>query len=99
MSLYARYAALLDGVLDELQAGGVLPAELNRRPVAVEPPRDPTHGDLATNAAMVLAKAAGTNAPGDRRRSTRALATAKKIEHTEVATTITGKDVTGRLAR
>ena len=61
MSLYARYAALLDGVLDELQSEGVLPAELNRRAVAVEPPRDPTHGDLASNAAMVLAKGAGTN--------------------------------------
>ena len=34
---------------------------LNRRAVAVEPPRDPTHGDLASNAAMVLAKGAGTN--------------------------------------
>ena len=61
MSLYARYAALLDGVLDELQAEGILPAELNRRAVAVEPPRDPAHGDLASNAAMVLAKGAGTN--------------------------------------
>jgi arginyl-tRNA synthetase len=61
LSLYARYAALLDGVLDELQAEGILPAGLNRRAVAVEPPRDPAHGDLASNAAMVLAKAAGTN--------------------------------------
>ena len=61
MSLYARYAALLDGVLDDLQAEGALPAELNRRAVAVEPPRDPSHGDLASNAAMVLAKGAGTN--------------------------------------
>jgi arginyl-tRNA synthetase len=61
LSLYARYAALLDGVLDELQSEGILPAGLNRRAVAVEPPRDPTHGDLATNAAMVLAKAAGMN--------------------------------------
>ncbi len=61
MSLYAKYGALLDGVLDELVADGALPAELNRRQVAVEPPRDPAHGDLATNAAMVLAKAAGTN--------------------------------------
>jgi arginyl-tRNA synthetase len=37
-----------------------LPAEFDRRNVTVEPPRDPAHGDLATNAAMVLAKAAGT---------------------------------------
>ena len=61
MSIYAQYAALLDGVLDELEAEGALPAGLERRAVAVEPPRDAAHGDLATNAAMVLAKAAGTN--------------------------------------
>ena len=61
MSLYAQYAALLDRVLDDLVAEGALPAELDRRNVTVEPPRDPSHGDLATNAAMVLAKPAGTN--------------------------------------
>ena len=61
MSLYAQYAALLDGVLDELVAEGVLPAGLDRGHVTVEPPRDPSHGDLAINAAMVLAKPAGTN--------------------------------------
>src|SRR3954464_11592893 len=61
MSLYAQYAALVDGVLDELVAEGALPADLDRKNVTVEPPRDPAHGDLATNAAMVLAKAAKTN--------------------------------------
>ena len=61
MSLYAQYAALLDGVLDDLVAEGTLPAELDRKNVTVEPPRDPAHGDLATNAAMVLSKAAKTN--------------------------------------
>lgn len=61
MSLYARYSALLDGILDDLVADGVLASGLNRKAVAVEPPRDPSHGDLATNAAMVLAKGAGTN--------------------------------------
>jgi arginyl-tRNA synthetase len=61
MSLYAQYAALLDGVLDDLVSEGALPAGLDRRNVTVEPPRDPSHGDLAANAAMVLAKPAGTN--------------------------------------
>ena len=61
MSLYAQYAALLDGVFDDLVSEGALPAGLDRRNVTVEPPRDPAHGDLATNAAMVLAKPAGTN--------------------------------------
>lgn len=61
MSLYAQYAALLDGVLDELVADGILPDELDRKNINVEPPRDASHGDLATNAAMVLAKPAGSN--------------------------------------
>ena len=61
MSLYAQYAALLDGVLDDLVSEGTLPGGIERRNVTVEPPRDASHGDLATNAAMVLAKAAGTN--------------------------------------
>ncbi|GAA3905354.1 arginine--tRNA ligase [Sphingomonas limnosediminicola] len=61
MSLYAQYAALLDGVLDELVSEGALPQGIERRNVTVEPPRDASHGDLATNAAMVLAKGAGTN--------------------------------------
>ncbi len=61
MTLYARFTAHIDAVLDSLTAAGDLPQGLERRAVTVEPPRDPTHGDLATNAAMVLAKPAGTN--------------------------------------
>jgi arginyl-tRNA synthetase len=61
MSLYTRFTAHLNAVLDALEGEGVLPAGLNRKAVTVEPPRDPSHGDMATNAAMVLAKPAGTN--------------------------------------
>jgi len=61
MTLYTRFAAYLDAALDALVASGDLPAGLERRAVTVEPPRDATHGDLATNAAMVLAKPAATN--------------------------------------
>ena len=45
--------------LSEMTAAGELPAGLDFSPVAVEPPRDAAHGDMATNAAMVLAKPAG----------------------------------------
>jgi arginyl-tRNA synthetase len=38
---------------------GVLSADVDQSRVTVEPPRDPAHGDIATNAAMVLAKDAG----------------------------------------
>src|SRR4029077_17741680 len=61
LSLYAQYAALLEGVLEDLVSEGMLPAGLDLGNVTVEPPRDPAHGDVASNAAMVLAKAAGTN--------------------------------------
>jgi arginyl-tRNA synthetase len=59
MTLYTRFAAHIDAALDALIANGTLPGGLDRRNVTVEPPRDATHGDLATNAAMVLAKPAG----------------------------------------
>ena len=61
MTLYARFAAHVDDALDQLVRDGALPAGLVRGGIAVEPPRDAAHGDLATNAAMVLAKPAGTN--------------------------------------
>jgi arginyl-tRNA synthetase len=61
VTLYARFAAHLDTILDALEAEGAMPSGLDRKAVAGEPTRDPAHGDLATNAAMVLAKRAGTN--------------------------------------
>jgi len=60
-TLYARFAAHVADALDQLEKEGQLPPGLDRNAVAVEPPRDASHGDLATNAAMVLAKRAGTN--------------------------------------
>jgi arginyl-tRNA synthetase len=59
MTLYTRFAAHVAAALDALEAAGTIPAGLDRAAVTVEPPRDPSHGDLATNAAMVLAKKAG----------------------------------------
>src|SRR5580704_12019970 len=53
------FADILDRVRlanGELVAAGILPSDIDQSRVTVEPPRDPTHGDVATNAAMVLAK-------------------------------------------
>lgn len=61
MTLYTQFAEHIGAILDRLEAAGDIPAGLDRKNVAVEPPRDPSHGDLATNAAMVLSKAAGKN--------------------------------------
>jgi arginyl-tRNA synthetase len=56
------FAAVLDKVRaasDALVAEGVLPAGIDQSRIVVEPPREAAHGDMATNAAMVLAKDAG----------------------------------------
>ncbi len=59
MNLFSDIRALVLHCLDRLADAGTLPAGLSLEAVTVEPPRDPAHGDMATNAAMVLAKPAG----------------------------------------
>ena len=54
--LFANVLSRVHGVCAALAGEGVLPAGLDLARVVVEPPRDATHGDMATNAAMVLAK-------------------------------------------
>ncbi|WP_194094904.1 arginine--tRNA ligase [Marivivens aquimaris] len=61
MNLFSDIRALVVDCLDALVAEGALPEGLDFQNVAVEPPRDPLHGDMATNAAMVLAKPAKMN--------------------------------------
>src|SRR5262247_1798169 len=55
------FAAVLDKVRaanDALIAEGVLPIGIDQSRIVVEPPREAAHGDMATNAALVLAKEA-----------------------------------------
>jgi len=59
MNLFNDIRALVIDCLGAMAAEGVLPAGLETAAVTVEPPRDAAHGDMATNAAMVLAKPAG----------------------------------------
>lgn len=61
MNLFETYSARVAAALAALADRGALPAGLDLGRVVVEPTKDPAHGDLATNAAMVLAKEAGTN--------------------------------------
>src|SRR5467141_5345861 len=56
------FAVVLDKVYAanrELIAAGILPKGIDQSRIVVEPPRESAHGDMATNAAMVLAKDAG----------------------------------------
>jgi len=71
MNVFNAYKDRILDLLRALMADGGLPAGLDLSRVTVEPPRDPAHGDLATNAAMVLAKPAGLK-PRDLAESLRA---------------------------
>ena len=59
MNPFAHFRNVLDEALAHLTASGALPSGLDTSKVVVEPPRDAAHGDITTNAAMVLAKPAG----------------------------------------
>jgi arginyl-tRNA synthetase len=61
MNIFNHFNQHILSVLEHLKSQGDLPENLDFSRVVVESPKDPLHGDLATNAAMVLAKAAGTN--------------------------------------
>ena len=54
--LFAEVLSRVQGVCRALADQGALPAGLDLSRIVVEPPRDAAHGDMATNAAMVLAK-------------------------------------------
>ncbi len=59
MNIFETFSARLATVLTGLAEAGRIPAGLSLARVVVEPTKDPAHGDLAINAAMVLAKDAG----------------------------------------
>jgi arginyl-tRNA synthetase len=58
MNIFSNYQQGVRDCIAALQDSGALPLGLDLSKVTVEPPRDSSHGDIATNAAMVLAKPA-----------------------------------------
>jgi arginyl-tRNA synthetase len=61
MNIFGLFEKRVADALGRLAEAGKIPSGLDASRVVVEPPRDPSHGDLATNAAMVLAKEARMN--------------------------------------
>ncbi|MDO8354316.1 MAG: arginine--tRNA ligase, partial [Aestuariivirga sp.] len=59
MNLFGHFQALVRSELSAMMAAGELPPGLDFSRVTAEPPRDASHGDVTTNAAMVVAKPAG----------------------------------------
>jgi len=58
MNIFGQFEQRVGEALSRLAGTGAIPSNLDPARILVEPPRDPSHGDLATNAAMVLAKEA-----------------------------------------
>lgn len=85
MNLFTELRSLVIAELAAMVAAGELPAGLDTTAVAVEPPRDPAHGDMATNAAMVLAKPAGLAPRAIADALARRLAADPRVSSAEVA--------------
>jgi arginyl-tRNA synthetase len=85
MNLFDEIRSLVLDTLAGMQAAGGLPEGLDMANVAVEPPRDPAHGDMATNAAMVLAKPAGMKPRDIAETLAPRLAADPRIDRAEVA--------------
>jgi arginyl-tRNA synthetase len=61
MNIFTNFQTHVLEAVKALQTDGMLPAALDITKITSEPPRDISHGDIATNVAMVLAKPAGLN--------------------------------------
>ena len=88
MNIFAEFQTRVAAILSRIVADGRLPGELDLGRFVVEPTRDPAHGDLATNAAMVYAREAKASFPNPRQLATEiafALAEDPDVEQAEVA--------------
>ncbi len=88
MNLFADIHARIVSILESIAADGRLPQGLDFSRLTVEPPRDPSHGDLAANAAMVFAKEAKAHFSNPRQLAVEiaaALAAANDVDRAEVA--------------
>ena len=59
MNIFSQFEQHIKKIIQDIEIENDISTVLPK--ISVEPPRDPSHGDLATNAAMVLAKQVGMN--------------------------------------
>ena len=85
MNLFSSFRDVIAANLQAMVAEGALPEGLDFDRVAVEPPRDTSHGDVTTNAAMVLAKQAGQKPRDLAAALSERLATLDDVDAAEVA--------------
>ncbi len=88
MNVFAEFQTRIATILRGIAADGRLPGDLDLARFVVEPPREASHGDLATNAAMVYAKEAKAHFSNPRQLATEiafALARGEGVDQAEVA--------------
>ena len=85
MNIFADFNERVVKAVEGLGLKGADGTALDLQRIAVEPPRDASHGDLATNAAMVLAKPTGRNPRALAETIAAALRAAKDIVKVDVA--------------
>lgn len=85
MNIFNVIRGDLESAIQTLVNDGVLPDDLDIGRAQIDPPRDPAHGDMATNAAMVLAKPAGMKPRDLADKLAKALSGLDRIETADVA--------------
>ncbi|AJD52009.1 arginyl-tRNA ligase [Thalassospira xiamenensis M-5 = DSM 17429] len=85
MNVFSLLKSDIENQILALEKDGVLPAGSDTARITVEPPRDAAHGDAATNAAMLLSKAAGMKPRDLAEKLAEKLGTLDHIEQVEIA--------------
>ena len=85
MNVFKSFRDSILSALGEMQQAGDLPEGLEFARVSAEPPRERSHGDIATNAAMVLAKPAGQKPRDLAEKLAERLRTLPSVEKVEIA--------------
>ena len=85
MDVFAGFHGRVLAAVQQLKHDGVVPHDTSTEGITLEPPKDASHGDLATNAAMVLAKAAGQSPRALAERLAPLIAADPHVEKVEIA--------------
>ena len=85
MDVFAGFHGRVLAAVQQLKHDGVVPQDASIEGIALDPPKDTGHGDLATNAAMVLAKPAGVPPRALAERLAPLIAVDSHVEKVEIA--------------
>ncbi len=85
MDVFKIFARKVVEAVEAAGREGQLPDGMDAKGIVAEPPRDPSHGDIATNAAMVLARQAKMKPRDIAEILTARLAADASVEHCDIA--------------